>query len=157
MPIYDVHTAMRKELRTGMPLLTETEQRQLVAWNATQQDHPSNVCVPQLVAVQAAATPDAVALVMGDQMLSYSELNRRANQLAHCLQKLGIWPNVLVGLCVELSLEHTQSGRRVCTIRPYLPNGAPHLHVGGRAGSRAGDAAASDYPSRYTRDFHYLP
>ena len=105
MPIYDVHTAMRKELRTGMPLLTETEQRQLVAWNATQQDHPSNVCVPQLVAAQAAATPDAVALVMGDQMLSYSELNRRANQLAHCLQKLGIGPNVLVGLCVEHSLD----------------------------------------------------
>src|SRR3989441_2313958 len=105
MPIYDLLTTVRKEQHTNTALLTEIEQRQLAAWNATQQTYPRNACVPQLVAAQAAATPDAVALVIGDQVLSYRELNQRANQLAHYLQTLGVRPNVLVGLCVERSLD----------------------------------------------------
>ena len=64
-----------------------------------------DACIPQLVAMQAAATPDAVALVAGDQILSYRELNQRANQLAHYLQALGVRPNALVVLCVERSLD----------------------------------------------------
>jgi amino acid adenylation domain-containing protein len=104
-PIDDVLTALSENNRTDLPLLTEVEQRQLAAWNATQQDYPRNACVPQLVAMQAAATPDAVALVAGDQILSYRELNQRANQLAHYLQALGVRPNVLVGLCVERSFD----------------------------------------------------
>jgi amino acid adenylation domain-containing protein len=88
-----------------VPLQTEGEQWQLAAWNATQQDYPRDACVPQLVAGQAAATPDAVALVVGNQVLSYQQLNQRANQLAHSLQDLGVGPNVLVGLCVERSLD----------------------------------------------------
>jgi len=51
-----------------------------------------NVCVPQLVAMQAAATPGVVALVEGDQSLSYQALNQRANQLANYLQALGVGP-----------------------------------------------------------------
>lgn len=96
---------MREEPCLGMSLLTEAEQQQLEAWNATQQSYPRNACVPQLVAMQAAATPEAIALVAGDQVLSYRELNRRANQLAHYLQMLGVGLNVLVGLCLERSLE----------------------------------------------------
>ncbi|MFL5591506.1 MAG: non-ribosomal peptide synthetase [Ktedonobacteraceae bacterium] len=88
-----------------LPLLTESEQHQLAAWNATQQNYPRNACVPHLVAGQATATPDAVALVAGHQRLTYRELNQRANQLAHYLQTLGVRPNVLVGLCVERSLD----------------------------------------------------
>jgi amino acid adenylation domain-containing protein len=72
---------------------------------ATQQDNPRDTCVPQLVAAQAATTPDAVALVANDQVLSYRELNCRANQLAHYLRTLGVGPNVLVGCCVERSLD----------------------------------------------------
>ncbi len=72
---------------------------------ATQQDYPRDTCVPQIVAAQAATTPDAVALVANDQVLSYRELNCRANQLAHYLQTLGVGPNVLVGCCVERSLD----------------------------------------------------
>jgi amino acid adenylation domain-containing protein len=78
--------------------------QQLVAWDVIRQDYPRDMCVPQLVAKQAAVTPDAVALFAGGQMLSYRELNQRANQLAHYLQALGVGPNVLVGLCVERSL-----------------------------------------------------
>jgi amino acid adenylation domain-containing protein len=55
--------------------------------------------------MQAAATPDAVALVDGDQVLSYGELNARANQLAHFLLAQGVHSNTLVGLCVERSLD----------------------------------------------------
>jgi len=105
VPVYGVLATLTEEHRPDMPLLTEMEQKQLAAWNATQQDYPRVACVPQLVAVQAAATPDAVALVVGSQVLSYTELNRRANQLAHYLQALGVGPNALVGLCIERSLD----------------------------------------------------
>src|SRR5579863_4229323 len=85
--------------------VTEQMQQQLAAWNATQQDFPFDICVPQLVAQQAAATPAAIAVVAGHEQLTYQELNRRANQLAHYLQTLGVGPNTLVGLCVERSLD----------------------------------------------------
>src|SRR5436305_9931281 len=88
-----------------LPLLTESEQHQLAAWNATQQNYSRDACVPHLVAGQAAATPGAVALVAGHQSLTYRELNQRANRLAHYLQTLGVRPNVLVGLCMERSLD----------------------------------------------------
>jgi len=87
------------------PLLREIEQRQLAEWNATRQNYSQDSWVPQLIALQAAATPDAVALAMGDQILSYRVLNKRANQLARYLQTLGVGPNVLVGCCIERSLE----------------------------------------------------
>ena len=72
--------------------------------NATQQDYPQDACIQQLVAVQTAASPDRVALIASDQVLSNEELNQHANQLAHYLQVLGVGPNVLVGCCVEPSL-----------------------------------------------------
>ena len=50
-------------------------------------------------------TPDAIAVVFADQRLTYRELNQRANQLAHYLRKLGVGPEVLVGVCVERSME----------------------------------------------------
>jgi len=81
------------------------QQKLLEAWNATGRDYPEDACVPHLVARQAAATPNAVALVADGQILSYRELNRRANQLAHYLQTLGVRPNVLVGCCVERSID----------------------------------------------------
>ena len=85
--------------------LTESEQQQLAAWNATRQDYPQDTCIPQLIAERAATTPDAIALAMSDKVLSYWELNQRANELAHDLQAFGVGPNVLVGLCIERSLD----------------------------------------------------
>jgi amino acid adenylation domain-containing protein len=84
---------------------SEQEQILLMNWNATQQSYPQNVCVPQLIAAQAVARPNATALGAGNQILSYEALNRRANQLAHYLRALGVGPDVLVGLCMERSLE----------------------------------------------------
>jgi amino acid adenylation domain-containing protein len=86
-------------------LLTAVEQEQIAAWNNTWHSYPQALCIPQLVARQAVATPEAPALVAGKQSLSYGELNRRANQLAHYLRMCGVGPNVLVGICVERSLE----------------------------------------------------
>jgi len=89
-----------------LPLLTERERHQLlVEWNDTQTDYPKDKCVHQLFEDQVETTPSAVAVVFGDQQLSYRELNTKANQLAHYLQTLGVKPEVLVGICVERSIE----------------------------------------------------
>jgi amino acid adenylation domain-containing protein len=88
-----------------IPQLTAIERQQVAKWNASQQDYPRNRCIHQIVSKCASTTPDAVALVAGDQMLSYGQLNQRANQLAHYLQALGVRPNVLVGLCIERSVD----------------------------------------------------
>src|SRR6266487_1971620 len=104
-PINDNPNETEKEDQAEMLKMTEDERRQMATWNATQQEYPRDACVPQLVALQARITPEAVALVVGDQVISYQELNRRANQLAHHLQALGVRPNVLVGICVERSFD----------------------------------------------------
>ncbi|HEY9882243.1 MAG TPA: condensation domain-containing protein, partial [Thermosynechococcaceae cyanobacterium] len=89
-----------------LPLLTKGERQQLLqAWNDTQAEYPQDRCLHQLFEEQVEQTPDAIAAVFEDQQLTYRELNARANQLAHHLQKLGVKPEVLVGICVERSLE----------------------------------------------------
>ena len=88
-----------------LPMLTQTERHQLlVEWNDTQQNYLHNKCIHQLFENQVEHTPDSVAVVFGDEQLTYRELNYRANQLAHYLQALGVGPEVLVGICVERSL-----------------------------------------------------
>ncbi|OAD22163.1 microcystin synthetase, partial [Candidatus Thiomargarita nelsonii] len=62
-------------------------------------------CLHELFEVQVERTPDAIAVVFEDQHLSYAALNRRANQLAHHLQTLGVKPEVLVGICIERSFD----------------------------------------------------
>ncbi|AFZ17607.1 non-ribosomal peptide synthetase [Allocoleopsis franciscana] len=90
---------------SDLPRLTQAERHQLlVEWNDTQADYPHNQCIHQLFEAQVEKTPDAVAVVFEGQQLTYRELNARANQLAHHLQKLGVKPEVLVGICVERSL-----------------------------------------------------
>jgi amino acid adenylation domain-containing protein len=89
-----------------LPLLTEAERHQLlVEWNQTAVEYPRNLCVHELFEAQVERTPEAVAVVFEDRRLTYAELNRRANQLAHRLRKMGVQPDTLVGICVERSLE----------------------------------------------------
>lgn len=88
-----------------LPLLTPAERHQLLVWNNTQADYPKDRCIHELFAAQAEKTPDAVAVVFEDQQITYQQLNYRANQLANYLQKLGVKPEVLVGICVERSIE----------------------------------------------------
>jgi amino acid adenylation domain-containing protein len=81
-------------------------ERQLMLreWNATARSLAATT-LPGLFAAQAASTPDAIAAVFDTQSLNYGELDRRANQLAHHLRRLGVGPETVVGLCVERSLE----------------------------------------------------
>jgi amino acid adenylation domain-containing protein len=91
---------------SDLPLLTEAERQQLlVEWNSTKTDCPRDVCIHQLFEAQAERTPDVVAVVFEAEQLTYAELNRRANQLAHHLRALGVGPEVLVAICLERSLE----------------------------------------------------
>jgi amino acid adenylation domain-containing protein len=87
-----------------VPLVTEAERRQLlVEWNDTKREYPK-LCVHQLFEAQADRTPHAVAVVCGDERVSYSQLNRRSNQLAHRLIALGLGPEMRVGICVRRSV-----------------------------------------------------
>ena len=91
---------------SAVPLLTEAERvLMLEKWNATQREYPQELCVHELFEQQVERTPDAVALVYEEQQLTYGQLNRRANQLAHHLQMLGVGPEMVVGICLERSLE----------------------------------------------------
>ena len=89
-----------------LPLFTEAEKHQLlVEWNDTKRDYPKTKCIHELFEEQVESTPDAIAVVFDNQQLTYRELNNRANQLAWHLQKHGIKPQSLVGICVERSIE----------------------------------------------------
>jgi amino acid adenylation domain-containing protein len=83
----------------------EEQQRQVFLWNATERVYPQQWCVHQFFERRAEQTPDAIAVVAGEQQLSYCELNQRANRLAHALQARGIGPECLVGICIERGLE----------------------------------------------------
>jgi amino acid adenylation domain-containing protein len=77
--------------------------RILTGWNATRDGHESGVTLAGLIERQAAATPDAVAVVGEDGVLSYRELNERANGVAHLLAVRGVGPGARVGLCLDRS------------------------------------------------------
>ena len=91
---------------SGVAMLTGAERQQiLVEWNRTEAPYPKERCLHELIEAQVARTPEAVAVVFGKQQLTYRELNERANQLGHHLRRLGVGPNIMVGICVERSLE----------------------------------------------------
>lgn len=99
-----VNTPQRRV--SELPLLTDAERHQiLVEWNDTKADYPRNKCIQELFETQTERTPDAIAVVFEEEQLTYWELNRRANQLAHYLRSIGVEQEVLVGICVERSVE----------------------------------------------------
>jgi amino acid adenylation domain-containing protein len=89
-----------------LPVITAEEEHRLLAkWNDTKVAYPSNARLHELFEAQAKKTPDAVALQFGGQEMTYSVLDNSANQLAHHLVTLGIGPEVLVGVCLERSID----------------------------------------------------
>jgi amino acid adenylation domain-containing protein len=89
-----------------LSLLTEAERQQvLVEWNQTDAPFPRDVCLHELFERQAAATPEAEAVVHDNGRLTYAELNARANRLAHALRQMDAGPETLVGLYAERSAE----------------------------------------------------
>ncbi|WP_418960766.1 condensation domain-containing protein [Streptomyces tritici] len=79
--------------------------RSLARWNPPRAAATAEACVHDLVAAQAARTPDAVAVASGPRTWSYGELEERAEELAGRLRALGVGPEVLVGVCVPLSFD----------------------------------------------------
>jgi amino acid adenylation domain-containing protein len=89
-----------------LPWLTEIEQQQLLTdWNPPATDEPPRQSIAALFEVQVSRTPEAIAVVYEDQHLTYAELNRQSNQLAHHLQQMGIKPNDFVAMYMDRSLE----------------------------------------------------
>ena len=131
-----------------LPILTEAERHQiLVEWNDTAADYPKDKCIHELFEEQVERTPDAIALEFEDEQVTYRELNRRANQLAHYLISLGIGPEKLVGICVERSIEMVvgllgilKAGGAYVPLDPSVSQRAAALHVGRRAGIGSANA-----------------
>ena len=113
----------------SIELLRECERQQLLLeWNDTQSEFEQQHCPQQLFEQQVEATPDAVAVGFEDQQLSYGELNRLANQLAHHLLKQGVGPEHILGVCLERSpqlvvaiLGVVKAGAAYMPLDPYQP------------------------------------
>ena len=106
------HWTVLMEAMTAQPdarlgdlsVLTDNERRcLLVEWNSTERPYASD-CLHHLIEAQTERTPETIAVVFGNERLTYRELNAKANQLAQSLQRRGVGPDILVGLCVERSL-----------------------------------------------------
>jgi amino acid adenylation domain-containing protein len=124
------------ELRVAeLPLLTEAEQHELLhARNETAADYGEDVCVHELFEEQVTLTPNAMALTLGDESLTYAELNERANRIAHTLRSRGAGPETSVALCLERSFEMVagllgvlKAGAAYVPIDPAYPAGRRRL------------------------------
>src|SRR5438874_3194405 len=90
----------------SVAVLSEEERQQVVyGWNRTEVAYPDEKCVHELFEEQAEKQAEAVAVEYEGERLSYGELNRRANQLGHYLRKLGVGPEVRVGIGMVRRLE----------------------------------------------------
>ncbi|MGF1676650.1 MAG: amino acid adenylation domain-containing protein, partial [Rivularia sp. (in: cyanobacteria)] len=88
-----------------LTILTASEQQQLlVEWNQTQVNYPQS-SIHQLFEIQVGKIPDSIAIVDANQQITYQELNIRSNQLANYLIKLGVKPEIRVGIYLERSCE----------------------------------------------------
>src|SRR5215469_4893408 len=87
-------------------MLSDAERQQVsYEWNRTQTEYPKDVCIHELFEAQVKQTPEATAVVFGDERINYGELNRRANRWAHYLRVKGVKPEKRVGICTERSVE----------------------------------------------------
>ncbi|MBD0385108.1 MAG: amino acid adenylation domain-containing protein, partial [Nostoc sp. C3-bin3] len=95
------------EYKQNIPLNTLTPiigTQVLQEWNDTEEVDP-NLCIHQMFEMQVERSPQAIAVIFEDTQLTYQQLNQQANQLAHHLRNLGVGSEVLVGICLERSLE----------------------------------------------------
>jgi amino acid adenylation domain-containing protein len=118
-------------------IVSASERKQiLVEFNQTKIDYSHNQCIHKLFAQQADKNPGSIAVVFENQQITYSELNRKANQLAHYLIKQGVKPDFVIGLCVERSLEMIvgllgilKAGGAYLPLEPNLPKEALNLRL----------------------------
>ena len=144
-----------------LPLLPEAESRQiLVHWNDTRREYPQKIYLHQWVELQVESTPDAIALVCNDEHLTYREMNRRANQLAHYLRSVGVKPEALVGICRRAfagdDCGFTGGSKGWWWVRTHRsdgPHGAHGFSVRKHQGADCLDPEAS-YNAASSREFH---
>jgi len=86
-------------------MLLDTELSRIQLWNNTEKKYDKNKVLHQLFEEQVESTPNNCAIIFENSQLTYRELNNRANQLAHFLRDKGVGPEILVGICLERSLE----------------------------------------------------
>ena len=87
-------------------MISQAEREQLLfGFNDTAADYPSDKTIVDLFSEQAQKTPDSIAVVFGDEQLTYRQLDARSNQLGHLLRSNGIREDSLVAICLERSLE----------------------------------------------------
>src|SRR6267142_2519108 len=98
---------MPEEKIGRLSLVSSAERKRVIEeWNETEVEwEECGRCVTELFEEQVERSPGAVAVVCGEEQLSYQEVNERANQLAHYLRGMGVGPEVRVGLCLERSAE----------------------------------------------------
>ncbi|HTG36439.1 MAG TPA: non-ribosomal peptide synthase/polyketide synthase [Thermoanaerobaculia bacterium] len=90
----------------AIDILTPGELRQVREWSATAVRYDgADLLLHEIIAARVASQPDAVAVVFGQESLTYGELDARAGRLARRLRRMGVGPEVLVGVCAERSLE----------------------------------------------------
>ena len=101
------HAVSAPETRVAeLRLMSAAEQAELAAWNSqTARELPAQRTLASLVQAQVERSPDAIALVFGERQISYRELDRRGNALAHQLRAAGVGAGALVGLYVERTPE----------------------------------------------------
>jgi amino acid adenylation domain-containing protein len=122
--------ADREQGICDLPMLAESERQQVVMeWNETQVSYDRGKCIHELFEQHAEQIPNAVAVRFEDQTWTYGELNRRANQLANYLSKLGVGPEVRVAVCMERGLEMVvallgvlKAGGAYVPLDPVLPS-----------------------------------
>lgn len=87
-----------------LPMLTAAERQLMLGeWNQLKVDYPLDGSITAQFEAQAAINPGSIALACGSEQITYGQLNAQVNQLAHYLQKLGVGPDVPVGVCLDRS------------------------------------------------------
>ncbi|CAM1366015.1 amino acid adenylation domain-containing protein [Tenacibaculum xiamenense] len=112
-----------------LPILTKKQENQLLnTFNSTVVDYPLDKTVVELFTDQVQKSPNAIALSFEGTELSYQELDKRSNQLAHCLVSQGVKPDELIGLCLERGVDMIvgvlgilKSGGAYVPIKPDFP------------------------------------
>ncbi len=108
----------------NLPILSLSEKQQyLYDWNNTKVDHPQDKCIHELFEEQVTRTTRNIAIVYNCSSLSYQELNKKSNQLAHFLIAQGIQYDDLVGICIDRSIE------MVIGLLGILKSGAAYLPI----------------------------
>ncbi len=133
-------------------LLSEAEMQQvMVEWNETRRRYELEKSVEEKIEEEAARRPERVAVVCGEEEVSYGELSRRVGEVARYLRRRGVGPEEKVGVCVERGVEMVvgvlgvmRAGGAFVPMDAKYPVERVRVHDGGQRGPGGGDAGESE-------------